>query len=139
MPKSQVRDIDDYEGWARRMIDEVRDFDHAGTKADFVDFVDRTAIGSSLSDKTTLRNAQLRGIAKGQAGLAEFREQIGVTQTIDKQTFTYKTGRLAGREVTRKQIHFRDERGVFISRQAMKNRIEEVRAALEPEKRRRDE
>ena len=128
------RPLEDYEGWARRMIDEIEDFNFAKTRNDFLKFVDDNAIGDSLSASETRRNRQLRAIEKGRPAVIEMQKMVGVKKTRDQQTFTYKTGRMAGKTVTRSQVHYRDyETNKFIKFNAARynDRIQEIKMALD--------
>ena len=134
MPSQSVTPLEEIEGWARRMIDQVEDFDHIKTAADFRTFVDDNAIGDSLSASETRRNRQLRALERGRESLKEFQAMVGVKKTVDKQTFTYKTGRMAGKTVTRRQVHYRDyETNQFVkfNKQRYDQRIIEIRLGLE--------
>lgn len=73
--RSEGTPEEELEDFARRMIDEIEDFDQIGTAQDWQDF-----IRGKFLDKTgrELTEGQLTALEFGRMPLMEFREQVGL-------------------------------------------------------------
>lgn len=114
---------EEIEAWARRMIDEVEDFEYIGTAAKWREFVD-DKMGAPQDEYQ--REKQLDAIADGRLAAADFYTTLGIHLT----DIHYKSGRVDYRYQDTTGDY--QGRGTFVSRAQIAGRIVDQREALEP-------
>jgi len=114
--------IEEFEDWARRMIDDEEDFDAALTAQEWRDFLidkhySRGAVG--LSGSVNDMERQLEGLERGRQAVIDMRGTLSIKSEVDK----------------RGQYHIHGAGGRFISKATAIEQIKGMAKELKPSKR----